>query len=268
MGTTTRNHQLHSMMGSILTKSAALDFGIQWGLFAIAAALKTEKFYDLAGSSTFLLLAYQSLQWGHTFYTRQKIQTGAVAIWASRLGLFLFNRILQDGQDTRFEKIRGDPKRFFIAWTLQGMWVFLTLLPTLILNGKREDKPLATRDYVGWGMWATGFLFEVLADYQKSQFKADPANKGQFIRSGLWGISRHPNYFGEILAWSGLFLSASSVMHGWEHLSIVSPLFVTFLLTKVSGIPMLEKAGLKRWGTDPAYQQYLKSTAVLIPYLW
>jgi len=255
-------------MGSIIGKCALLDFGIQWGLFVVAAALKTEKFYDLAGSSTFILLAVQSLQWGKTFYTRQKIQTGCVAIWALRLGLYLFGRILKDGTDSRFNKIRGDPKAFFIAWTLQGMWVFLTLLPTLLLNAKRQDQALTPRDYTGWGLWTVGFLFEALADFQKSQFKADPANAGQFINTGLWGISRHPNYFGEILIWSGLYLSATSVLRGWELASVVSPLFVTFLLTKVSGIPMLERAGLQRWGADPNYQRHLKETALLVPFIW
>jgi len=255
-------------MGNVVTKSLFVDFGIQWGLWILASALKTEKFYDLAGSGTFFYLAYQSLQWGEKFFMRQKIQTGMVMIWAMRLGLYLFSRVLHDGFDRRFNKARNSPSTFLIFWTIQGVWVFLTLLPTLIQNSKQTDTQISTRDYVGWGMWTAGFLIEVISDYQKSQFRANPDNAGKFITSGLWSLSRHPNYFGEILLWTGLYLTSTSVLRGWEHFGVLSPLLTATLLTKVSGIPMLEKSGLKRWGTDPAYQQYLKNTPVLIPFLY
>ncbi|XP_076461945.1 uncharacterized protein LOC143294365 [Babylonia areolata] len=255
-------------MGNSLAKAAALDFGIQWGCWVLASALKTEKFYDLAGSSTFFALALQSLRWGGTYHTRQKIQTGLVMAWAARLGTYLFSRIQHDGVDRRFNNVRDRPGVFFVYWSLQGVWVLSTLLPTLLLNSKKEDSPLSARDYLGWGMWGVGFLFETVADYQKSRFKANPENTGKFISEGLWSISRHPNYFGEILMWSGLYVSASSVLSGWEHLSVVSPLFLSFLLINVSGIPMLETYGQKKWGGDPAYQDYVRKTAKLIPFIW
>ncbi|KAK7109803.1 uncharacterized protein [Littorina saxatilis] len=257
-----------SAMGNSVAKAAALDFGVQWGCWAIAAALKTEKFYDLAGSGTFFALALQSLRWGGTYHTRQKVQTGMVMAWAARLGTYLFSRILHDGADRRFNNVRNRPGIFFIYWTLQGVWIFSTLLPTLLLNNKKKDRPLTTRDYVGWGMWSLGFIFEVVADYQKSRFKANPENAGRFINEGLWSISRHPNYFGEILMWSGLYVSASSVLKGWEHISVISPLFLSHLLINVSGIPMLEAYGLKKWGADPAYQEYVRNTAKLVPFFW
>ncbi|XP_064614376.1 uncharacterized protein LOC135478042 [Liolophura sinensis] len=257
-----------SIMGSSFSKAAALDFGIQWGCWVVAAALKTEKFYDLAGSSTFFLLAYQTLQWSRTQHLRQKVQSGMVMTWAVRLGLYLFSRILKDGSDSRFNYVRDQSAKFLLYWTIQGVWVYITLLPTLILNAERSDRPLGKRDYLGWAIWTLGFLIETVADYQKSCFKADPANKGQFIQSGLWSISRHPNYFGEILVWTGLYLSASSVMSGLQYASVISPLFVTFLLTKVSGIPLLERAAEKRWGHQPIYQDYVRKTAVLVPYIW
>lgn len=94
------------------------------------------------------------------------------------------------------------------------------------------------------------------------------SRKGKFIQSGLWAYSRHPNYLGEILQWSGLFLSASSVMRGVQHLSVVSPLFLWFLLRHVSGIPILEQQALKKWGSDPAFQNYLRNTPLLWPRLW
>ncbi|KAK7493212.1 hypothetical protein BaRGS_00015549 [Batillaria attramentaria] len=255
-------------MGNSLAKAAAVDVGIQWCCWVLAAALKTEKFYDLAGSGTFFALAYQSLRWGGTYHTRQKVQTGMVMTWAARLGLYLFSRVLQDGRDRRFNNVRDRPGVFFIYWTLQAVWVFSTLLPTLMLNSKKDDKPLTTRDYIGWGLWGLGFFFEVVADYQKSQFKANPENAGRFINQGLWSLSRHPNYFGEILMWSGLYVSASSVLSGWEHISVISPLFLSYLLINVSGIPMLEAYGRKKWGAEPAYQEYVRNTAKLIPFIW
>ncbi|KAL8598312.1 hypothetical protein ACOMHN_047633 [Nucella lapillus] len=255
-------------MGNSLAKAAAVDFGIQWCCWIVASALKTEKFYDLAGSGTFFALALLSLRWGRTYFTRQKIQSGMVMAWALRLGTYLFSRILQEGVDRRFNNVRDKPGIFFVYWTIQGVWALCTLLPTLMLNGKKRDRPLRKRDYLGWGLWGLGFLLEVLADHQKSAFRADPQNAGQFIHHGLWSISRHPNYLGEILMWTGLYVSASSVLSGWEHVSVISPAFLTFLLLKVSGIPMLEAYGQKKWGASVEYQDYLRNTAKLVPFIW
>ncbi|XP_066564349.1 uncharacterized protein LOC136752723 [Amia ocellicauda] len=257
-----------AVMGSALAKCALADLAIQWLGWAVASALKTEKFYDLAGSGTFVLLAHLSRRWGGSGYRRQSIQTGLVTVWGLRLGLFLFLRILREGKDRRFNNVRDDPGTFFTYWTVQAVWVFVTLLPTLILNTERRDLPLGGRDYLGWAMWGLGFATEAIADQQKWDFKRDPDNNGKFIQSGLWAYSRHPNYLGEILQWGGLFLSASSVMRGaQQHLSVVSPLFVWFLLRYVSGIPILEKQALKKWGSDPAFQQYIQNTPLLWPFL-
>ncbi|XP_050418957.1 uncharacterized protein LOC126832280 [Patella vulgata] len=256
------------MMGNILVKSAALDFGIQWGCWAVAALLKTEKFYDMAGSATFALLAYQSLSSGGQFFLRQKINTGLVLTWALRLGSYLVTRIMKDGEDKRFNNVRDKPSIFWIYWTIQGVWIFITLLPTLIVNSKQRDRDLTTNDYIGWAIWALGFFFEAVGDYQKSVFRANPDNAGKFISTGLWSISRHPNYFGEILMWLGIYISSTSVLKGVEHIGVISPVFVAYLLTRVSGIPLLEKSSAKRWGSSPAYQQYVKSTAKLIPYIF
>merc|ERR1712066_182859 len=125
-----------------------------------------------------------------------------------------------------------------------------------MLNNETRNKPLGPRDYFGWSIWAIGMLFEVIADYQKSVFKNDPKNEGKFITSGLWSISRHPNYFGEITMWIGICLSGSTCFEGATWMAWLSPLTTFLLLTKVSGVPMLEKQGEARWGSDPAYQWY------------
>ncbi len=260
---------LGNLLNSPLVKAGIVDVGIQWVLWAIAAYFQTEVFYDLAGSSTFLLLAWLTLNWAGTFHFRQVVQTLCVSVWALRLGSHLFIRILNDkGIDKRFNRTRSNPVRFFIYWTLQAVWIFITLAPSMILNLQRRDQRMQLRDYLGWFLWLVGFLFEATADHQKTLFKSNPENKGKWIQSGLWSISRHPNYFGEITLWMGLCISASSVFSGKDWLSVGSPLFVMFLLTKVSGIPLLERQADKRWGNLSEYQDYKMNTAVLIPYLW
>ncbi|XP_063421636.1 uncharacterized protein LOC134706542 [Mytilus trossulus] len=253
---------------SNLVKAAAVDFGIQWACWAVAATLKTEKFYDLAGSSTFFLLALQSLRWNRTYFTRQKVQTGMVMAWAVRLGTFLFTRILKEGHDKRFNKVRDNPRVFWFYWTVQGVWVLLTLLPTLLVNSKKEDQPLTKKDYIGWGLWVAGFILETVADYQKSSFRNNPDNEGQFINVGLWKMVQYPNYLGEIMMWSGLYLTSTSVLKGWEHMAVVSPMFLTFLLTKLSGIPLQEKSAMRRYGSNPDYLQHIQNTKKLIPFMW
>ncbi|XP_043939760.1 uncharacterized protein LOC122811769 [Protopterus annectens] len=254
-----------SVMGNALMKFAAVDFGIQWVLWVVAALLRTERFYDLAGSGTFLLLVHLSRRHTNTNYLRQNVQTGMVTAWSFRLGLFLFLRIMKEGKDQRFNGVRDSPGTFFMYWTIQGVWIFVTLLPTLMLNLEKKDKPLGFQDYLGWGLWTVGFITEAVADQQKWKFRSDPENAGKFIRSGLWAYSRHPNYMGEILQWTGLFISASSVLSGVQYISIVSPLFIWYLLNYVSGIPILEQHAMKKWGSDPAFQDYIRNTPVLWP---
>lgn len=254
------------LASSTMTKLALVDFGIQWTAFAIANFLQTEKFYDLTGSSTYILLAYLAYKWHSNGHPRQIIQTGCVVMWAFRLGLYLFTRIMKDGKDRRFDKMRTNPTRFFYAWTIQGVWVLVTILPSLLAVLSPRQQSLTTRDYAGWGIWLIGYLIEVVADYQKSAFRNNPANKDKFINTGLWALSRHPNYFGEILLWFGLYISASSTFSGWEYITILCPLMDYLLITRVSGIPMLENYGRKKWGILPQYQEYVRNTPVLIPF--
>ncbi|CAF3903672.1 unnamed protein product [Rotaria sordida] len=123
------------------------------------------------------------------------------------LGIFLFYRILKTGKDSRFDHMRNSPFKLFITWTMQDIWVIMTLLPTFYLNQKQIDKPLIKTDYIGWSIWLFGFIFEIIADKQKMSFKNNPNNKSKFIDIGLWKYSRHPNYFGEISTWLGLYIS-------------------------------------------------------------
>ncbi|XP_076349216.1 uncharacterized protein LOC143246421 [Tachypleus tridentatus] len=255
-------------VGLLLLDCALIDFGIQWIVCICSILLKTEKIYDLTGSTTFILLAYLSYQWSSAYSLRQKVQTAMVMTWGLRLGLYLFTRIMKEGKDRRFDKARENPALMFLFWTMQGVWVFVTLLPTFVLNFSEKDRPVSNRDYVGWSLWILGFFLEVLADYQKAQFRNSPSNKGRFINTGLWRFSRHPNYLGEIMLWFGLYISASSVMKGYQFLTVLCPIFDMFLITRISGIPLLEQHGMKIWGHDPSYRDYVHDTAILIPFIW
>ncbi len=196
---------------------------------------------------------------------RALIVGAMVIIWALRLGSFLFRRVRRDGRDGRFDEIKVDPLRFFMTWSLQGLWVLLTLAAALAAITSVEKKSIGPVAIVGIGVWAAGFAIEVLSDRQKSAFRRDPENAGLFISSGLWAWSRHPNYFGEIVLWTGIAIIAIPVLSGWRWAMLISPVFVTLLLTRVSGIPMLETRAEEHWGQQEDFQQYSRNTSVLIP---
>ncbi|CAF0728530.1 unnamed protein product [Adineta ricciae] len=254
-------------MGLQLGKLIGVDFAIQFFGWIVSTKLRTEKFYDLTGSLTFILLTYLSRNAnGQTL--RQKIQSACVMIWALRLGTFLFRRIMKLGKDSRFDRMRNSPLRLFYVWMMQGVWVFITLLPTLYLNQKRVDKSLTKTDFIGWAIWLFGFGFEAIADRQKMAFKSNPSNQGKFVNTGLWKYSRHPNYFGEICAWFGLYIASSHMLVGNERIfGFLSPVFVASLISFLSGIPILEKKAMKTYGNDSDYITYRKKTPVLFPFV-
>lgn len=250
---------------SLFLACGILAFAVNWLAYIPAVIFKTEKYYDLTGTITYLSVT------GYAFYMsggldlRGKIVAVMVAVWAVRLGSFLFARIVKDGKDSRFDKIKTNPIRFLMTWTLQGLWVTLTAACALLVITNSTRVPLDAFAYVGIAVWVIGFLFEVVADQQKKAFKNDPSNEGKFISTGLWAWSRHPNYFGEITLWLGIAIIAIPTMSGLQWATLISPVFVTLLLTRVSGVPMLEARSDKEWGDDPVYQEYKKNTPVLVP---
>ncbi|MEM9183273.1 MAG: DUF1295 domain-containing protein [Pseudomonadota bacterium] len=242
----------------------ALAFAVNWLVFVPSSLGKTEHYYDLTGGLTYITVTVVAVLLAASLDLRATLAAGMVLIWALRLSTFLFIRISGDGSDSRFDGVRDRPMRFFMAWTLQGLWVLLTAATALaiITGGQRE--PLGPVGYVGLAIWAIGMLIEIVSDQQKSTFKKDPANKGRFINVGLWAWSRHPNYFGEIVLWIGMAVLALPVLQGWQFVTLISPVFVTLLLTKVSGVPLLEDKADKRWGGQEDYEAYKKNTPVLM----
>ncbi|UTW54595.1 DUF1295 domain-containing protein [Kordiimonas sp. SCSIO 12610] len=242
-----------------------LAFGVNWLAFIPSAIAQTEKYYDLLGSITYLVTILAACMLSGDLHERALIVAAMVIVWTLRLGSFLFARISADGEDKRFKDIKGNPPRFFVTWTLQGAWVTLTAAAAFFIITSETSMPLGVAFYIGAVMWVIGFALEVIADNQKKAFKKDPENAGKFIQSGLWSWSRHPNYFGEFFLWTGIFVISIPLLSGSQWIITISPLFVYFLLTKVSGIPLLEKAGKKRWGDDPAYQAYFARTSRFFP---
>jgi steroid 5-alpha reductase family enzyme len=244
-----------------------LAFLIQWLVFIPSFLQQTEKYFDLTGSLTYITVSVAAVLLAPTVDGRALLLLALVVIWAGRLGTFLFRRIRRDGKDGRFDDLKPSFWRFFNVWNIQGLWVTFTALAALIAITTTTRQELGLFALLGTVVWIIGFAIEVIADAQKSRFRADPANKGQFIASGLWARSRHPNYFGEILLWIGVMLIAVPVLQGWQWIALISPIFVTLLLTRVSGIPMLETRADEKWGGQPEYEAYKQRTPVLIPRL-
>jgi len=240
-------------------------FAIQWLAFIPAYILKTEKFYDLTGSISYLTVMALALILVPTRDFRAWLVAGLVSIWALRLGVFLFLRISKSGEDRRFREIKGSFARFLQTWTIQGLWVSFTLSAALVVVTSQNRTAPGGFLAAGLLIWLIGFTIEVTADSQKNRFRENPANQGKFIQSGLWAWSRHPNYFGEIVIWTGMMVIALPVLGGWQWVSLISPIFVTLLLTRVSGIPLLEKRADEKWGGQTDYEIYKAKTPVLIP---
>jgi steroid 5-alpha reductase family enzyme len=241
----------------------ALSFAVNWIAFLPAYAAKTERYFDLTGSITYVSVVFTALLLARAGDARSLLLGALVLVWAIRLGSFLFARIKREGKDARFDELKTSLWRFFGAWTLQGLWVFLTLAAALGAITSQSVRPLGVPAVLGCAIWAIGFSIEVVADRQKKRFREDPLNKDRFIKTGLWAWSRHPNYFGEIVLWFGVAIIAFPELAGWQYVTLISPLFVYLLLTRISGIPLLRERAEAKWGDDPEYQAYRDRTPEL-----
>jgi len=241
---------------------AALAILVQWLVFIPSMLQKTEHYFDLTGSVTYVSVILFALIAAGNFDPRSLLIGALCLIWAIRLGSFLFARVKAASFDRRFSRMLEIPMQFFMTWTIQGLWVTVTLAAGMAALTS-EPVPIGPFAIVGAVVWLIGFAIEVISDRQKSRFREE--NKEGFITSGLWSWSRHPNYFGEIVLWIGIAIIALPTLSGWQWATMISPIFVIVLLTKISGVRMLEVSGKKRWGTDEGYQAYLASTSVLIP---
>ena len=238
---------------------------IQFAIFLPSFLFQTEKFYDLTGSLTFISvtsIAYFSLDNPTTIDTILYLY---VIVWAGRLGIFLFRRINKDGKDERFDKAKKKFFWFLQYWMGQAAWVVFSAGASILAILSPVEAELEVLAFIGIFLWWSGFLIEVISDYQKRKFRETSDPKTEFISTGLWARSRHPNYFGEITLWVGMAVISLSSLSGIEYVTaVVSPLFVYLLLRKAEGVPMLERIADERYGELSDYQEYKANTPVLM----
>ena len=245
--------------------AASIGFILHWLIFIPSYIYQTEHYFDLIGSISYVSIVL------FTFLALNNLDIRSVLIglfimaWAVRLGSFLFKRVKRDGNDNRFTVMKTKFWWFLFTWTLGGLWVFITMAAGLAAMTSAKVVPLGWYALIGIVLWLEGFIVEVVADHQKTRFRSKKENRDKFINEGLWSFSRHPNYYGEITLWFGIAFIAFPVLQGWQLLTLISPIFVYILLTRISGVTMLERRADKKWGDDPEYQLYKETTSSLIP---
>jgi len=253
--------QIALLTDLVLVKNLILlIFCIQWISFIPAFIFQTEKFYDLTGSITYLTAVFYTLYVTGSNNVSDLIIVACVAVWAIRLGSFLFMRIHKAGEDRRFRTIKPNFTRFLMTWTLQGMWVSMCLLCVLTALSSYSGVIMNSIFFIGLMVFILGLSIEIIADYQKTVFRRSIENKDKFITTGLWSLSRHPNYFGEILLWTGVAVMSISSLQGLQYITLISPIFVYILLVYISGIRILEDQAKKKWGHLDSFKEYLKNT--------
>ncbi len=250
----------------VFALAVGLAYLIQWLVFIPSYLMRTERFFDLTGGATYILVAVLAASLSTPVDARSALLVGLVVVWAGRLSTFLFRRVRRAGKDDRFDELKTSFLRFLNVWTIQGLWVSLTAAAALAAITLTSKVGLDVFALLGLCVWLVGFAIEAAADLQKSRFRADSSNKGRFISSGLWSWSRHPNYFGEITLWIGVAIIALPALQGWQWVTLISPAFVFLLLTRVSGIPLLEKKAEETWGGQQDYEEYKARTSILVPF--
>ena len=249
----------------LVIKTAWYILIIHWVAFVPALIFKTEKFYDLTGSICYafasIFVYYQT--YGTTFSLSLLISM-AVLIWTLRLGSFLLKRVLDAGEDKRFRTIKNSPTQFFMTFNLSALWVVICSLCALtaVSNGVLNVEPVF---YLGLLTFIIGFSIEVIADNQKTAFRSIPENSNKFITTGLWSVSRHPNYFGEVVLWMGIAIMSLPYLEGLQYWTLISPIFSFTLIYFVSGVRMLEARANVKWGENMEYQKYVEKTPVFFP---
>ena len=244
----------------------SIGFALHWALFIPSYAFKTEHYFDLTGSLSYITTVVAAIVLNPSLDLRDLIICAMITVWALRLGSFLFWRIKKDGQDKRFIVMKTKFTWFLMTWTIGGLWVLVTMAAGLAALTSNITAELGLISYLGIALWLFGFVVEVTADNQKTEFRKNPDNRNRFITTGVWSWSQHANYFGEITLWFGLALVSLPVLSGWQLATLISPVFVYFLLTKVSGIPLLDRLAKQKWGTDSDYLSYTQATSKLL--LW
>jgi len=251
-------------MGEVLVGAAMAVFIYMTAVFAAALLFRDNSIADIAWGPGFILVGWFSFVIGEAFGARQILVTALVTIWGLRLAVHIFRRNQGRGEDFRYAKWRRDWGRWFVprsylqVFMLQGIFLLVISWSVLLVNAS-APRALGALDLAGTAVWAAGFLFEAVGDAQLERFKKKPENKGKIMIAGLWRYTRHPNYFGEAVMWWGILLIAASAPSGWT--GVVSPLLITFLLLRVSGVTMLEK----KYAGNREFAAYARRTSAFFP---
>jgi len=254
-------------MLEVMAYYLAIALVMNFFVFLIAFNLRSDSFTDLIYTLTFVVLGFVALA-SSRFDPVKLFFFMFIFLWALRLGVFLFNRVRYFGHDNRFDGMRNNFVKFLGFFLLQGLTATIVMIPAILfLTG--DHVFFNWISLLGSVVWLKGFLFEAVADDQKLKFIKNKRNKGKFITNGLWKLSRHPNYYGEILMWFGVYLFALSSLveaGGYQWLvGLIGPVFITLMLLFVSGIPILEKRMKKKFGMKREYKRYVERTPLLIP---
>jgi steroid 5-alpha reductase family enzyme len=252
-------------MASMLLSAALLVFLYMSGLFIVARIRKDNSLADIGWGFGFILIAVLGYVRGSGFAARPVLVDGLVAVWGIRLALHIFLRNRYRGEDFRYARWRREWGRWFVlrsyiqVFLLQGAVMLIIAYPVLLVNHSPAES-LTVLDFAGTAVWLFGFVFETVGDAQLAKFKRDPENRGKIITTGLWRYTRHPNYFGEAAMWWGIFLIALSVKGGAT--AVVSPMVITFMLVRVSGVTLLEK----KYEGRPDFAAYARRTNAFLPW--
>ena len=234
------------------------------GWFIISLITKRNDVADIAWGLGFILLTWSSFFIADINGTRSLITAMLVSVWGIRLAWHIHSRNKGKGEDYRYLTWRNEWGKWFLlrsyfqVFILQGIFLFIIILPVLFIN-KSEDTPIIWLDILGILIWMIGFYFEAVGDAQLIRFKNNPNNKGKLLQEGLWSLTRHPNYFGEVVQWWGIGFIAIAVQGGW--MGLIGPLTITYLILEVSGIPMLEK----NMQSHPDFKNYKEKTNAFFP---
>ena len=255
------------IQNELITNAVIISFLLQWVLFFPAYFYQTEKFYDISGSINYILIViyiYINNYITYGFNIGNLVLSFLIFVWAIRLGMFLFLRIQKDGEDKRFGSIKPSATKFFMTWTIQATWVSICSLCALTGISSNSGVVINNLFFLGLTFFIVGFFIEVVADIQKTKFRKNPKNKNNFITTGLWAYSRHPNYLGEISIWTGISIISFSSLSNLQYVTLISPIFTYVLLVYVSGVNLLEESGNKKWGHLKGYKEYIQKTPRLL----
>lgn len=255
------------MQWNVLAGTALAVLVLMVLVWACSIKIKDASIVDIIWGLGFVMIAWVSKAIAEGDLTRQWVLVALTSLWGLRLGGYLYKRNHGNGEDFRYRAMRKHygPKFPVISlvtvFGLQGVLMWVVSMPLQLGMMRPTPKGIGLLGVAGIVLWIIGFGFEAIGDAQLTKFKADPASKGQVMNKGLWGWTRHPNYFGDFCMWWGLFLIAA-VGGGFALASVIGPLVMSGLLMRVSGVPMLEKTiGRRR----PGYAEYVASTSAFFP---